>query len=131
MRFVIAGDDDGELDFPADFVDPSLIDYLASPVFEGTTIYMLSHIVRTICDRKGSVSNESMISCFERERDAFGTEDLPKCWGYVLKKFDVPELFSSCRHNCKNGHHAWRHLPNKMFKLHENDKCPVCQHPRF
>ena len=81
MRFVVAGDDDDELDFSADFVDPSLIDYLASRVSEGNAVNMLSHIVRTICDRKGSVSSESVISCFERERDAFGGEDLPRCWG--------------------------------------------------
>ncbi len=52
MRFVVAGDDDDELDFSADFVDPSLIDYLASPVSEGNTVNMLSPIVKTICDRK-------------------------------------------------------------------------------
>ena len=131
MHFVGAGDDSDEFDISADFVDPSLIDYLASHVSEGSTLNMLSHIVRTICDRKGSMSNESVISCFERERDAFGARDLPICWGYVLKKLDVPELSSSCRHMCKNGHHVWRHLPNKMFKLHENDKCPICEHPRF
>ncbi len=117
--------------FSADFVDPSLIDYLASLVSEVNTVNMLSHIVRTICDKKGSVSSESVISCFERERNAFGTEDLPRCWDFVLKKLDVPELSSSCMHMYKNGHHVWRHLPNKMFKLHENDKCLVCQNPRF
>ncbi len=81
MRFVVAGDDDDELDFSADFVEPSLIDYIASLVSEGNTVNMLSHMDITVCDIKGSesMSNESMISCFERERDAFGAEDLPRC----------------------------------------------------
>jgi hypothetical protein len=131
MHFVGAGDDSDEFDISADFVNPSLIDNLASLVSEGSTVNMLSHIVRSICDRKGSLSNESMISCFERERDAFRAKDLPGCWGSVLKKLDIPELSSSCRHMCKNGHHVWRHFPHKMFKLHENDKCPVCEHPQF
>ena len=92
MRFVVAGDDDDELDFSADFVDPSLIGYLASHVFENNIVNMLSHIVRTICDRKGRVSNESVISCFERERDAFGAKDLPRCWGFVLKKLSFHQF---------------------------------------
>jgi hypothetical protein len=120
MHFVGAGDDSDDFDISTDFVNPSLIDYLASHVSEGSTVNMMSHIVRTICDRKGSKSNELVISCFERERDAFGAKYLPRCWGSVLKKLDVPELSSSCRPMCKNGHHVWRHLPNKMFKLHEN-----------
>ena len=72
-----------------------------------------------------------MISCFTRERDAFGAEELPRSWGSMLKKLDVPELSSTCRHMCKAGHHVWRHLPESLFKLYENDKCPVCQPPRF
>jgi hypothetical protein len=48
--------------FSADFGDPSLIDYLASLFSEGSTTKLLSHIVRMICDKKGSVSNESVIS---------------------------------------------------------------------
>jgi hypothetical protein len=71
MHFVGAGDDFDEFDIFADFVDPSLIDYLASHVSEGHTVNMLSRIVRTICDRRGSLSNESVIFCFERERDTF------------------------------------------------------------
>ena len=108
-----------------------MIDYLASLVSEGNTINMVSHMIKTICDKKVSISNESVLSCFERERDAFGARDLPRCWGFVLKILDGPELSSSCLHVCKNGHHVWRHFPNKMFKLHENDKCPVFEHPRF
>ena len=49
----------------------------------------------------------------------------------MLKKLDVPELSSSCRYMCKSNHHVWRHLPNKMFKLHENNKCPIRGHLRF
>jgi hypothetical protein len=131
MHFVGAGDVSYEFDIFADFVDPSLIDYIASRVSEGSTLNMLSHIVRTICDGKVSMSNVSVISCFERERDAFGAKKIPRCWGFVLKKLDVPELSSSCRNMCKNGHHVWRHLPTNMFKLHEHDKCPLCEHPRF
>ena len=80
MHFVGAGDDSDEFDNSSDFVDPSMIDYLASLVSEGSTVNMFSHIVRTICDRKGSLTNEWVISCFERERDAFGAKDLPRCW---------------------------------------------------
>ncbi len=58
MHLVGAGDDSDEFNISADFVDPSLIDYLASHVSEGSTVNMLSHIVRTICDRKGSLSSE-------------------------------------------------------------------------
>ena len=127
-HFVGAGDDCDDLDlFSADFVDPSSIAYLASHVSEGNTLNMLSHIVRTIHYSKGSLSNESVISCFERERDAFGAEGLPRCWGSMLKKLDVPELSSSCRHSCRHSCRlSWRHLPNEMLKLHENDKFPVC-----
>ncbi len=132
IYFVGAGDDSGEFNICADFVNPSLIDYLASLVSEGSILNIFSRIIKAICDRIGSMSNESVISCFERERDAFNAKDLPsRCWGFVLKKLDVPELSSSCRHMCKNGHHVYRHLPNKMFKLHENHKCRVCEHPRF
>ena len=81
MHFVGAGDDSNKFDISADFVNPSLIDYLASHVSEGSKVNMLSHIVRTIRDRKSSLSKESVISCFKRERDAFGAKDLPRCWG--------------------------------------------------
>ncbi len=58
MHFVRAGDDSVEFDISADFVDPSLIYYLASFVSEDSTVNMLSHKVRKIYDKKGSMSNE-------------------------------------------------------------------------
>jgi hypothetical protein len=42
------------------------------------------------------VNTESILRCFERERDAFGVESLPKTWGSLLKKLVVPELSSAC-----------------------------------
>ena len=47
MHFVEAGDDSDEFDISADFIEPSLTDYLASLVSEGNTVNMLSHIVKT------------------------------------------------------------------------------------
>ncbi len=91
----------------------------------------LSHIIRTVDARKGGVTNESIIAYFERERCAFGAENLPKSWGYVLKKLDVPDVSFAYRHMCKNGHYVWGHIPEEVFKEHEGDKWPVCGHSRL
>ena len=126
------GDDDAWTEMQGmETVDADLLEYLRSPVSEGSPVNTLSHIVRTVDARKGGVTNESIIGCFERERDAFGAENLPKTWGSLLKKLDVPELSSACRHMCKNGHYVWGHLPEAVFKEHEGDKCPVCGNQRL
>ena len=59
-------------------VDADLLEYLRSRVSKGSHVNALSHVIRTVDARKGGVTNESIISCFERERDAFGAEKLPK-----------------------------------------------------
>ena len=112
-------------------MDVDLLDYLRSPVSDGSPVNTLSHIIRTVDARKGGVTNESIIACFERERYAFGAENLPKSWSSLLKKLDVPDLSSACRHMCKNGHYVWGHLPEEVFKEHEGDTCPVCGHSRL
>ncbi len=100
-------------------------------MLDGSLVNTLSHIIRTVDAKKGGVTNESIVACFERERYAFGAENLPKSWNSLLKKLDVPDLSSACRHMCKNGHYVWGHIPEEVFKEHEGDKCPVCGHSRF
>ena len=107
-------------------IDIDLLEYLQSLVSEGSRVNTLSHIIRTIDARKGGVTNDNIISCFEIERDAFGADNLPKSWGSLLKKLDVPELSSARRHMCTNWHYVWGHTPEESYELHENDKCPVC-----
>ena len=53
--------------------DANLLKYLRSPVSKGSVVNMVSHIIRTVDARKGGVTNETIIGCFERERDAFGS----------------------------------------------------------
>jgi hypothetical protein len=100
-------------------VDVDLLHYLRSLVSDGSPVNALSHIIRTVDARKGGVTNESIIACFERERYAFGAENLPKSWSSLLKKLDVPDLSSACRRMCKNGHYVWGHIPEEVFKEHE------------
>jgi hypothetical protein len=103
--FYQGGDDDAWTEMQGlKTVDVDLLEYLRSPVSEGGPVNTLSHIIRTVETRKGGVTNERIIDCFERERDAFGAENLPKKWGSLLKKLDVPDLSSACQHMCKNGH---------------------------
>ena len=131
-NFDQGGDEDAWTEIEGlETVDLDLLDYLQSHVSEGSAVNTLSHIIRTVDARKGGVTNESIIACFERERSAFGAENLPKSWGSVLKKLDVPDLSSACRHMCKNGHYVWGHIPEEVFKEHEGDKCPVCGHSRL
>ena len=73
-------------------VDLDMLEYLRRPVSEGSQVNTLSNIISTVDARKGGVSNESIIGCFEKDRDAFGAENLPKTWGSPLQKLDVPEL---------------------------------------
>ncbi len=98
---------------------------------DGSLVNTLYHIIRTVDARKCGVTNESIIACFERERHAFGAENLPKSWGCVLKKLDVPDLSSACRHMCKNEHYVLGHIHEEVFKEHEGDKCPVCGNSRL
>ena len=56
-----------------------------SSISGGSPVNTLSHIIRTVDARKDGVINESIIDCFERERDPFGAETLPKTWGSFLK----------------------------------------------
>ena len=92
-------------------VDANVLEYLRRLVSEGSPVNILSHNIHTVDARKGGVTNESIIGCFGRERDAFGAENLPNTWGSFLKKLDVPELSSACQHMCKNEHYVWGHLP--------------------
>ena len=131
-NFDQGGDDDAWAEMQGlETVNADLLEYLRSHVSEGSPVNTLSHIIRTVDARKGGVTNESIIGCFERERDAFGAEHLPKTWGSLLQKLDVPELSSACRHMCKNGHYVWGHLPEEVFKEHEGDTCPICGNPRL
>ena len=112
-------------------VDVDLLDYLLSLVSEGSSMNTLSHIIHTVDAKKCGDTNESIIACFERERFAFGVENLPKSWGSVLKKLDVPDLSFACRHMRKNGHYVWGHIPEKVFKEHDGGNCPVCGDSRL
>ena len=56
-------------------VDADLLEYLQSLVSEESAVNTSSHIIRTVDARKDGVTNESIIGCFERERDAFGAEN--------------------------------------------------------
>ena len=126
------GDDDAWIEMQGlETVDADLIEYLGSHVSEGSPVNTLSHIIRTVDAKKDGVTNENIIGFFERERDAFGEEKLPKTCGSLLKKLDVPELSSACRHMCKIGHYVWGHLREEVFKEHWGDTCPVCGNPRL
>jgi hypothetical protein len=59
-------------------VDAYLLEYLRNPVSEGSAVNTLSRIIRTDNARKGGVTKERIIGCVERERDAFGAENLTK-----------------------------------------------------
>jgi hypothetical protein len=110
-------------------VNVYLLEYLRSPVSEGSSVNNLSHIIRTVDARKDGVPNESIIGCFETERDVFGANNLPKTYSSLLKKLDVPDLSSACRHMW---HYVCGHLPQEVFNDHdEGDTCPVCGNSRF
>ena len=124
-------DDDDQLTFPAEhFHDLDKLEYLGGAVSPGSAVNILTHIIRTLSDKKGSSSNRGVIDCFNRERDAFEA-DLPKTWDTMLKVLDVPSLASTVRHMCPDGHRVWRFLPDDMYEFHKDDKCDVCNAARF
>ena len=124
--FYQGGDEDAWTEMQGlETVDVDLLEYLRSLVSEGSPVNTLSHIVLMVDARNGGVTNENIIGCFERERDTFGAENLSKTWGSLLKKLDVPDLSSACRHMCKHGHYVWGHLLEEVFKEHKEDTCPV------
>ena len=73
------GDDDAWTEMQGlETVDADLLEYPRRLVSGGSPVNTLSHIIRTIDARKGGVTSESIIGCFERDRDAFGAENLSK-----------------------------------------------------
>ncbi len=57
--------------------EDSKLDYLGGQVSPGGAVNILTNIIRTLSDKKGSSSNRGVIQRFIMERDAFKV-DLPK-----------------------------------------------------
>ena len=86
-----SGGDEDDMDVLSgsdDELGPEDWDYLAQPVAPGRETNILTHILRTLQDRRGPHTNQSVVRGFIRIREDFGTE-LPKTWDSLLNVLKV------------------------------------------
>lgn len=85
-------DDENELEelflSSDDEIDQDDEAYLRGPVARGRETNILTHILRTLRDKRGAQTNQSVIQSFNRVSEDFGTK-LPKTWDSLLKLLKV------------------------------------------
>ena len=125
-------DNDQDTQIPiVDVVDDfDRLNFLGGVVSPGGAVNVVTRIIRTLSNNKGSCSNRGVMECFHRER-AVVVAILSKTWKTMLTLVGVPFLASTQRHMCPSGHHVWRFLSEDMYEWHKEDKCVVCKAARF
>lgn len=71
-----------------DDMDPDDVEYLSSVVAPGRETTILTHILRTLQDKRGNQTNKSVVRTFNRISADFGTK-LPQTWDSLLKLLKV------------------------------------------
>ena len=106
---------------------------LDKPLFDGATKTLRQFLWGMLFEkRRGSVRDAAFTNMMWCMSDTLPNSGcLPSTMYMIRKLLGVEDIYSVERHACKNGCGVWPHTPKKKWHLHEDDKCAVCQGPRF